>query len=75
MWEKVPLQKYLPSFYFRPVVPNLFWRIPPFAHFGTFHSFPITQLFFSFLPYHTSLQEYFVYQYIISLACPLPVLV
>jgi len=25
----------------RPVVPNLFWCISPFAHFGTFHSSPV----------------------------------
>ena len=29
------------------VVPNLFWCIPPFAHFGTFYSSPITQFFHS----------------------------
>jgi len=27
----------------RSVVPNLFLCIPPLAHFGTFHSSPITQ--------------------------------
>ena len=30
----------------RPVVPNLFECIPPLAHFGTFHSSPITLSFF-----------------------------
>jgi len=28
----------------RSVVPNLFWCIRPFAHLGTFHSSPITQI-------------------------------
>jgi len=27
-----------------PVFPILFWCIPPFVHFGTFHSSPITQI-------------------------------
>ena len=27
----------------KAVVPNLFWCIPPLAHFGPFHSSPITQ--------------------------------
>jgi len=27
--------------YNNSVVPNLFWCIPPFAHFGAFHSSPV----------------------------------
>jgi len=34
---------------FISVAPNLFWCIPPFAHFGTFHSSPVERSFLSFL--------------------------
>ena len=34
----------------KAVAPNLFWCIPPFVHFGTFHSSPDTQLFFHSSP-------------------------
>jgi len=33
----------------RPVVPNLFWCIPPFTHFATFYSSPMEHSFLSCL--------------------------
>jgi len=39
---RVATKKYFPSSV-TAVVPNLFWCITPLAHFGTFHSSPITQ--------------------------------
>jgi len=41
LWRQ---QRYLRT---TPVVPNLLWCIPSFAHFGTFHSSPTER---SFLP-------------------------
>jgi len=52
----------------KAVVPNLSYYIRPFAHFGTSHSSPTTQTFFSFRPYYTSLREFDQWIYSFSLA-------
>ena len=52
-------------FYYTSGSQRFLW-IPPFAHFGTFHSSLMTQNSFLFLPYYTSLQEYFIFQDIVS---------
>ena len=49
----------------RSVVPNLFYYIPPFAHFGTSHSSPTTQTFFHSSPI-TRVYENLINGYILS---------
>jgi len=43
--------------------------------FWNFSFLPYYTIAFFIPPHHTSLQEYFIYQYNLSLACLLPVMV
>jgi len=60
--------------FIKAVVPNLFWCIPPFAYFRTFHSSLMTQNFFYSSPF-TRVCRNIWFSNIFFLTCFLPVTV